>query len=65
MTLSGLNHLGHRESTLSWFEVSKQAEAEAFWDLICKDNFCKRRENFNGRRHIYLETKKRYRCEGR
>ena len=34
MTLSGLNHLGHQELTLSWFEVSKQAEAKAFWYLM-------------------------------
>ena len=41
MTLSGLNHLGHRELTLSWFEVSKQAEAEAFWCLRQSQTTCK------------------------
>ena len=34
MTLSGLSNVGHRGLTLSWFEVSKQAVAEASWDLM-------------------------------
>ena len=55
MTLSGLNHLGYRELTLGWFEVSKQAEAEAFWYLMqsqflqttCKSKWQKGDELFN------------------
>ena len=55
MTLSGLNHLGHRELTLSWFEVSKQAETEPFWDHMqsqflqttCKFKWQKGDELFN------------------